>query len=153
MVAEAGAAGAKERVGAGLDGAPEVVEGAGVVLILGNSIVLDLLAVGAVLVLEGGKLKVGGAGVAEGFSVTLSEVTAVEGAGKRDGVVVEAGAAGVVLGGADSGDALIPLTARADCCLSLIFDIAAASRSCFSHLEYDFVFCSLGLSAAGDAGG
>lgn len=38
------------------------------------------------------------------------------------------------------------------CCLSRIFDIAAASRSCFSHFEYDLVFWSLGLSAAGEAG-
>ena len=62
-------------------------------------------------------------------------------------------AAGAVLGVADSSDGLVPLPTRADCCLSLIFDIAAASRSCFSHLEYDFVFCNLGLSVAGDAGG
>ena len=82
-------------------------------------------------------------------AVALSKLPAVEGAPKTGGVVV---VAGTVLGVEDSGDALVPIAIRADCCLSLIFDIAAASRSCFSHLEYDFVFCNLGLSVAGEAG-
>ena len=57
----------------------------------------------------------------------------------------------VVIGAAGS-DGLFPSVARPLGCLSLIFSIAAASRSGFSHLEYDFVFCSMGLSVAGDAG-
>ena len=150
---EAAVGGANDKAAAGLDEASKGVEAEGVVLILGNSVILVLLTVAAVPLLTGGKLKVDGAAEVEDLSVTLSEGVAVEGVAKRDVGVVEAGAAGIVLGVAASGDALTPLVVRVDCCLSLIFDMAAASRSCFSHLEYDFVFCSLGLSAAGDAGG
>lgn len=153
---EAVTVGANEKVAADLDEASEAVDGAAVVLIFGSSIVLGLLTAAAVPALEGGKPKVDDAAVeVEGFSVGLSEAepVAVEGAPKRSGVAVEVAAARVVPDVADSGEALDPLAMRADCCLSLIFDIAAASRSCFSHLEYDFVFCNLGLSAAGDAGG
>lgn len=36
------------------------------------------------------------------------------------------------------------------CILERIFDIASASRSCFSHFEYDFVLASFGVSGAGE---
>ena len=150
----AGADGANEKVEGGLDGSVAVVAAAGVVLIFGSSEVFGLFAAVAPDPLDGAKLKVV---VPElvGFSDALfeaaAEAGAVEEGPNRDGVVVELVA--VLLGAfAVELNALVASPARAACCLSLIFDIAAASKSCFSHLEYDFVFCNLGLSVAGEAG-
>ena len=82
--------------------------------------------------------------------------------GPEDGVAVAPGFAGsaVAAGGFEKSGGVGLGTAAGDGgvldptirCLSLIFNMAAASRSCFSHLEYDFVFCNMGLSVAGEDG-
>ena len=84
------------------------------------------------------KSKAEGAGVT-GFSGALgvgAEAAIVGGVLNKDGAAVGVG----VGAGAGRDNALPALVARMPCCLSLIFDIAAASRSCFSHFEYDFAF-------------
>jgi hypothetical protein len=53
-------------------------------------------------------------------------------------------------GGADACDTTglfcSSVTFFCSCNLCLIFAIASASRSCFSHLEYDFACLNLGVS-------
>lgn len=84
-----------------------------------------------------------GAAIAAGLLSAVGCAIPVDGVLNNDGVDVE--------GGAANGDVLLASAARA-ACLSRILDMAAASKSCFSHFEYDFDFCSFGLSVAGEAG-
>ena len=109
----------------------------------------DGCVVPAVLVFEGS--------VVAGLLVEgAAKLNADEAAGVGFSEVLVAGAVGTALnnGGAGTLDGValgIP-EERVPVCLSRIFDMACASRSCFSHLEYDIVFCIIGLSDAGEAG-
>lgn len=120
--------GAKEKEGAaGLVGSVEEEAGAGVVVGTLNFGASEAVALLALLDPADGTKPNDGAVAAVCFSGTL------------DVVGPEVVLNGIRADGAE-GTALFASAKPSACCRARIFDMAAASRSCFSHFEYDLDF-------------